>query len=181
MTVSGFTLVGKTFGRLTVVSEAPKRTTGAGVVVRCWNCLCSCGNVVQRLTGQLSGKGAASFEVSCGCSRREKTVARNFVHGHAKNGARPPEYFIWRAMRERCSGKTADARLYSERGITVCDEWQSFEAFYADMGPRPSASHSIDRVDNDKGYFPDNCRWATPVVQRRNQRRYIAVHGEAKP
>lgn len=84
-----------------------------------------------------------------------------------------PEYTAWAGMLQRCRNpKNAAYPDYGGRGITVCDAWRdSFEAFYADLGPRPSARHSIDRIDNDGNYEPGNCRWATAKEQNRNTRR----------
>lgn len=81
-----------------------------------------------------------------------------------------PEYLSWKNMRSRCySACIAEIRNYQTKGITVCDRWLDFHNFYEDMGPRPTNSHSIDRIDNDKGYSPDNCRWATDTEQNRNK------------
>lgn len=82
-----------------------------------------------------------------------------------------PEYAAWRAMKQRCSNpKHKYFYRYGGRGITVCREWvESFDAFYADMGAKPSSSSSLDRIDNDRGYSPDNCRWTTHTSQCRNR------------
>jgi hypothetical protein len=83
-----------------------------------------------------------------------------------------PEYTVWADMRRRCLNTTRkDYARYGGRGITICDRWiNSFANFLADMGPRPSPQHSIERRDNDAGYSPENCFWATPIEQGRNKR-----------
>jgi hypothetical protein len=87
-----------------------------------------------------------------------------------------PEYKVWAAMIQRCSNpNNADYPDYGGRGIRVCDRWLKFANFYADMGPRPSPQHSIDRIDNDGNYALGNCRWATAADQRANQRPRHAV------
>lgn len=102
----------------------------------------------------------------------------NHLVKHGK--ARSPIYGIWRSMRSRCENpKDAAFHNYGGRGITVCDRWQSFENFLADMGERP-AGMSLDRIDNDSGYAPENCRWASRARQARNSRqaRLLTVDGE---
>lgn len=97
-------------------------------------------------------------------------------HGHAI-GARTPEYRSWRAMKARCLNPNDPCwATYGGRGITICDAWcESFERFLADMGPRPGG-HSLDRIDNDRGYGPDNCRWATASEQAANRRKRVRTH-----
>lgn len=82
------------------------------------------------------------------------------------------EHAIWRQMKQRCyNPRKSDYHLYGARGVRICDRWlNSFENFYADMGPRPSMGHSVDRIDGSKGYEPGNCRWATRTEQSRNRR-----------
>ena len=160
-------LLGERFGRLLVL-----RYVGVNKHrQRMWQCLCDCGTVavVRGLTLR-SGSTA-----SCGCYRRICAV----THGRSRNGT--PEYRIWAAMLGRC--KSDGHRNYGGRGIRVCKRWESFENFYADMGPRPSPKHSLDRENNDGDYTPENCRWATKKEQDRNRRtnRLITYGGETKP
>lgn len=95
-------------------------------------------------------------------------------HGLSRDaeGNKTPEYRAWAAMKQRCYNENcAQYPLYGGRGIEVHPEWlNSFQCFYADMGPRPTSKHSLDRVDNEKGYSKSNCRWATPSQQTANQR-----------
>lgn len=84
----------------------------------------------------------------------------------------PALYHCWRSMRDRCLNPKSKAwGRYGGRGITICEEWNSYAQFVADMGDRPSEKHSLDRIDNNLGYFKENCRWATKIEQQRNQER----------
>lgn len=92
-------------------------------------------------------------------------------HGHRRRNFVSAEYRVWRHIRTRCENERSPAfKDYGGRGIRVCDRWLDFVNFYDDMGPRPSPNHSIDRIDNSKGYEPSNCRWATSKEQQRNRR-----------
>lgn len=92
-------------------------------------------------------------------------------HGYANDNKRPKEYDSWVNMRQRCANPNhVKYDMYGGRGITVCDEWNDFENFISDMGFRPSKNHTIDRIDNEKGYYKENCRWATKSDQVINQR-----------
>ena len=130
-----------------------------------WVCKCDCGNRVE-LTDRVILGGKTK---SCGCDHHWKT------HGQSDT----VEYQTWRSMLKRCENpKYHNYRLYGGRGVKVCERWHQFENFFADMGPRPSDKHSIDRINNDGNYEPGNCRWATWSEQRLNQRRQLR-HNDA--
>lgn len=163
-------LTGLRFGRLFVVSvhSRPFRTT--------WDCLCDCGNRTVVLGGNLR----SGYTQSCGCLRRDVGREVNLKHG----ATHTPEYRIWTHMIGRCTNPN-DSRYpdYGGRGITVCDRWRhSFENFIADIGKRPTKHHSIERKNNDLGYEPGNCKWATRREQMRNTRRAmrLTILGETK-
>lgn len=151
-------LTGQRFGRLIAIDRAPNIKDNGGSWTA-WLCKCECGAVVTVRTGCLR-RGDTQ---SCGCLRSEIITK----HG----GSASPEYWVWHAMHQRCENpKHESYRNYGARGITVCERWREFADFIADMGPRPSPGHSIDRLDNDGPYEPGNCQWATKPEQGRNRR-----------
>jgi NTP pyrophosphatase (non-canonical NTP hydrolase) len=143
---------GDVFNSLTVVSKAEK-TSGQ---LR-WLCICICGNYTEVDSFDLrNGKTK-----SCGCQQ--------YLGTHGKTGTRI--YRIWAGMLSRCSNPTQTAyRYYGGRGISVCDRWKKFENFYEDMGEAPGPEYSIDRIDSDGDYCPENVKWATPLEQWENRK-----------
>lgn len=155
---------GQIFGRLTVLGFAGRNSFGH---VQWW-CECECGQLRQ-VTGTRLRNGHTQ---SCGCLTLERTIQVRRRHGCS----RTPIYQIWQGIKERCyNTKKASYADYGGRGIKMCDRWQLFDNFLADMGLPPSPDHSIDRIDNDGDYTPDNCRWATLFQQSINKRTTIFV------
>ena len=150
---------GMRYGKLTVGRPDGK---GKGGRVR-WFCECDCGG-----SGLYYKNNLDAGRHHCGC---EANRAPNLKHGLRHH----PLYGIWSAMKTRCGNPDAkDYPAYGGRGIEVCDSWMDLEKFIKDMSPRPSG-YSLDRIDVDKGYNPENCRWASAKTQRWNQRKECKV------
>lgn len=165
---------GERFGRLVVQGERP------GPPIRAMFCRCDCG--AEAVVGVKNLRNGMAR--SCGCLRRDMVAAKNRRHGHAGRGSRPPEYHVWKRMRQRCNdANNHEWGRYGGRGIAVVPEWDDFATFLGDMGPRPSDRHSLDRIDVDGPYSKANCRWATVSTQARNKRNslVVAFRGRAMP
>lgn len=161
---------GDRFGLWTVVDAAGKengrRSSRGGYL---YLCRCDCG----------TRKTVVGFRLRSGHSKSCGPClagTRNYKHGHSSS-KRSAEYRVWSGIKWRCSKNS----FYVRRGITVCDRWKdSFEDFLADVGPRPDRFHSLDRIDNDRGYEPGNVRWATTEEQAFNRSNTIKLTFQGK-
>lgn len=162
-------LTNQKFNRLTAIRHVPNPERKS----RYWLFICECGT-----TKIIKGTHVTSGLIqSCGCRRRE--ISSEITHGMTNT----PTFKSWNAMRGRClNPKDAAYQSYGGRGIDIHPAWDKFENFLATMGVRPAGS-SLDRIDNNKGYGPDNCRWATSLQQVRNRRttNLVEFNGEKKP
>lgn len=165
-------LIGERFGRLTVVNEAGVDPNGR----RLWLCECDCGNTTTVATAPLRYGNTKS----CGCMRSENMTRQKYKHG--MTGTRV--HNEWRHMLDRCGNQHAAAYYrYGGRGIKVCDRWKDFRSFYEDVSVLPNFDNlecTLDRIDNDGDYTPDNVRWADKFSQANNKstNRYITYRGE---
>lgn len=159
-------IIGKRFGRLVVETET-RMLSRRG---RHYVCVCDCGGKAVAYGGHLR----SGSKKSCGCVKG----APPKTHGMS----RTPEFRAWESAKARCYLPTNQRyQHYGARGIKMCAAWvESFAAFFADMGRKPSARHSLDRLDNDGHYEPGNCRWATPEEQNNNRsiNRHVDVNGD---
>lgn len=145
------TMTGQRYGQLIVVTENGKYVEA----------VCECG-VQKRYyrTNVLTG-----YTQSCGCLQKQRTSIANKTHGFASS----PTYTSWKAMKQRCTNfNRGSAHRYAERGILYDARWERFENFLDDMGERPEGTE-LDRIDNNKGYSKDNCRWTTHQVNCQNK------------
>lgn len=157
-------LSGQKIFRLTVIKEVNKPEHLKSKNKRYWLCKCDCG--IEKIVESSNLRNGHSK--SCGCLKNEMMGNRFRTHGRRHTA----EYRSWYAMKDRCLNDKCHAyKDYGGRGIKISQEWiESFEKFYSDMGKKPSKLHSIDRIDNEKGYTKSNCKWSTPKEQANNRR-----------
>lgn len=147
---------GAVFNRLTVIGRDWERARVH------WICRCRCGSEVSVQSTDLR----SGHTKSCGCHRADVSRMRETTHGQSKTAT----YDIWAGMIGRCTNPNDSVwEYYGGRGIKVCRRWRKFENFFADMGERPTG-RSLDRKNNDQGYSPGNCHWATKKQQANNRR-----------
>lgn len=164
-------LVGQKFAKLSVVSFSRMDEQSQSK----WMCLCDCGNTCE-VAGTNLRRGTTH---SCGCYVGDRNREVRTTHGRKGTA----EYRVWGGMKQRCRNPGADSYpRYGGRGIDYCERWDSFEKFFEDMGERPSDRHSIGRIDNNKGYYKDNCQWELPKQQQNNMQtnRRIIIDGVEK-
>lgn len=160
---------GHRFERLVAIGYVGTGSGGKAL----WLCQCDCGtNFVTE------GKSLRTNNTrSCGCLQRDITGDSRRSHGMSETRI----YSIWCNMRTRCQNPNSERYPdYGGRGIEICKRWQSFQDFYADMGDPPSKTHTLDRIDNDGNYCPENCRWATPSEQNSNTKANHVIEYDGK-
>ena len=154
-------LSGQKFNQLTVVERVKSNSSTR------WKCKCDCGNFTEVTSANLKN-GAVK---SCGCLRHKHS--HNYLHGKSKSAL----YQMWKSMLYRCeSPKNIAYKFYGARGITVCDEWHNFSVFEKWVKEtKPNADYTIERIDVNKGYYPNNCTWIPLNKQANNRRSCVMI------
>lgn len=165
-------MTSKRIGLLLVIERSASNKTGQAR----WLCQCDCGNTLVVQGNHLR----SGHTQSCGCLARLINRDRQFKHGDSFT----PTHRAWTKMKSRCLNPSDKSyKYYGGRGITVCQRWLDYNAFLADMGPKPTSGHSLDRINVNGSYEPGNCRWASKTQQARNMRKtvYLSVDGQTIP
>jgi hypothetical protein len=159
-------LIGKKFNKWTVLEIGPILKKN-----RTCLCECECGNKKLIVCYNLKSGGSKGCK-ECAIKEMKIRPSANISHGQTKRHKCSSEYLAWGAMKTRCyNKKSRNYKNYGARGIIVCDRWlDSFENFFQDMGKKLSNKHSLDRIDNNKNYEPENCKWSLPQEQVDNRR-----------
>lgn len=152
------------FGKLTAISFDYTKNNQSY-----WKCLCECGNGKTIRLGDLRG----NYTKSCGCLHKERASKASKTHGLTNS----TEYRIWQAIKTRCLNPNSNQyKDYGGRNITISENWKdNFEQFLNDMGKRPSTKHTIDRINNNLGYYKENCKWSTYKQQNNNKRSNVKI------
>ena len=173
-------LTGQRFGMLTVLGESKEVYIDSkrGWHYKKWDCQCDCGNIVSYRTSELKKKGKAPFPGSCGCERNKNIAQSRTKHGDCRSRL----YEIWSGMKKRCYNKNSAAYdYYGGKGVRMCDEWLNSYDHFKEWALNNGYDDrlSIDRIDNDGDYCPENCRWANNYVQSNNKstNHYIIIDG----
>jgi hypothetical protein len=168
--------IGRRHGKLVVLSYTKRSQdkNGKRIKSKC-TCRCDCGNISVVQTDNLDSGNTTS----CGCYGIETRGQSNKTHGNARH----PLYAVWNTMKSRCNNpKNSSYNRYGARGIKICNKWEkSFLSFWNDMSSSWAQGLTLERIDNDKGYSPDNCVWADRKIQARNTRRNVIINTPSGP